>query len=298
MKRIYHFLVTRCKLRRLLCLLLFAFCFFSAQAQPYQSIFGKEKTKWIVTSGLVILEGNLWMDTISVIATEGEYQVLKLQSKWDSYNHLIGKIRTNETNSKLYLVEPDSTTELLIMDLDLEVGDSFLMKTDFEQTRTIYVDSVYLLNGKKHIQFDDIIGLTTQPGQCKRTFIEGMAPNWGFESQITHLIVCKYDDYIQTYSFENEHIKDCSFKNMNIDDRIREDNIIIYPNPAKDVIYIDNIENLDINFISIVNIQGQTIKQYETKINQIDVSNIDAGLYFIKISTSKGNIMQKIIINQ
>ena len=262
--------------------------------QQYQSIFGNETTQWITTNRFIIPE-DAWMDTISVIDTENEYKILELRSKWSGNNQFIGKIRTNETNSKLYFIEPDSTTELLIMDLDLAVGDSFNIKTYYNQNRIIYVDSVYEFNRKKHIQFDELAGISNG---TKKMFIEGVGTNWGFESDYTYLIVCKYDDLIQTYSFENEYIKDCSFKNVNINNYIWKDNIKIYPNPAFEQIIINISETLteDI-YLSIYNTLGvkvlnKTLSDSETVLN---LSHFSTGLYYFKFQTSNTMTIKKIV---
>jgi len=75
-------------------------------------------------------------------------------------------------------------------------------------------------------------------------------------------------------------------------------NIKIYPNPAKDIIYIKDIDKLDVISILLINIYGQIIKQYGSNTTQLDISDIISGIYFVKISTSKGNIIQKLSINQ
>ena len=126
------------KIFKIQLIILFNLCLLSgiSQEQQYQPIFGDEVTQWIATNRSIISE-DAWMDTISVIATENEYRILEFRSKWSGYNQLIGKIRTNETNSKLYFIEQDSITELLIMDLDLAVGDSFNLKTDYYQVSCI-----------------------------------------------------------------------------------------------------------------------------------------------------------------
>ena len=184
--------------------------------QQYQSFFGDEATQWTITNKFMIPEES-WMDTISVVAIENEYRILEFQSRWSIDNQVVGKIRANENNSKLYFIKQDSTTELLIMDLDLAVGDSFNIKIEYYLDRTIYVDSVYIFNGKKHIRFNDWIGTSTPPGSSKRTFIEGVGPNYGFEYGLNYLIVCKYDDFVQSYYFENAYIKDCKSLTSNID---------------------------------------------------------------------------------
>jgi len=266
--------------------------------QSYQSIFGNETTQWTITNRFTIPE-DAWMDTILIIATENEYRVLEFQSKWSEYNQIIGKIRTNGTNSKLYFIEPDSTIELLIMDLDLDVGDSFNIKTKYYLDKIIYVDSVYVFNGKKHIRFNDYIGTSTPPGSSKRIFIEGVGPNWGFESDYPYLIACKYDNFVQTYSFENEHIKDCSFKNVGINDYMYENNIKIHPNPVFEQITINiseiPMENINLSIYNILGIEilNTTLSRSETV---LDFSNFPVGLYHFKFKNSKNIIINKKII--
>jgi len=72
----------------------------------------------------------------------------------------------------------------------------------------------------------------------------------------------------------------------------------VYPNPAKAIIHFENTNNIDIISGSLINIYGQIIKQFEPNITQINISNIPSGIYFVKFSTSNGNVIQKISINQ
>ena len=222
-------------MKKLLFTLLSLLLYFSSFAQFFQSIFGNETTQWIMPNYYVVFEQGEWkvMDTISIVGIEGEYKILEYKTPINGgENGSFGKIRANETNSKLYFIEQNFTTEILIMDLDLVVGDKFvlifrLFNQDIEEK--IFVDSVYVFDGKKHVRFDDNIG-DALSGETKRMFIEGIGPNWGFTPY--GLLACKYDDFVLIYSFENEYIKDCSFKNMSVDNYTHEDNVKIYPNPT------------------------------------------------------------------
>jgi len=96
--------------------------------------------------------------------------------------------------------------------------------------------------------------------------------------------------------FFNTNYNTCYKNSVGIKDY--ENMISIYPNPANNVIVIENTDNLGFHSISILNIQGQTVREYDVASTQLDVSDITAGIYFIKFSTSSGNIIQKIVINQ
>ena len=67
--------------------------------------------------------------------------------------------------------------------------------------------------------------------------------------------------------------------------------IQFYPNPVKDIINITSEIPFDI--LNIYNLQGQLIN--ETKNNQIDVSQLNKGLYFVSIIIDGKNIVKKFI---
>lgn len=73
-------------------------------------------------------------------------------------------------------------------------------------------------------------------------------------------------------------------------DRPVEDAVLIYPNPARDFIYVKGVAEDEI--VKIMNISGQSV--YEVKISkegQIDISYLPQGVYLIKI----GDVVKKMI---
>jgi len=76
-----------------------------------------------------------------------------------------------------------------------------------------------------------------------------------------------------------------------------ENNFIsFYPNPAKDQLMI-NIADADNVKLSVYNIQGQLlIEQAATqKINQINISNLEKGIYLLKAESTKGVVLSRFI---
>ena len=68
-----------------------------------------------------------------------------------------------------------------------------------------------------------------------------------------------------------------------------EYDVVIYPNPVYDILYVDtNDANISIN---VINLQGQNI--ISTNKNEIDVSKLTNGIYFINIKTDKGLVVKK-----
>ncbi len=71
--------------------------------------------------------------------------------------------------------------------------------------------------------------------------------------------------------------------------------ISIYPNPAKDKIYLKGFSS-EITSLQIFSIQGKLIQKLNNISTEIDVSHLESGIYFIEINTSEGNKnIQKII---
>lgn len=64
--------------------------------------------------------------------------------------------------------------------------------------------------------------------------------------------------------------------------------ISIYPNPAKDKIYLKGFSS-EITSLQIFSIQGKLIQKLNNISTEIDVSHLKSGIYFIEINTSEGN---------
>jgi len=92
-----------------------------------------------------------------------------------------------------------------------------------------------------------------------------------------------------SYSFFANVATPSSVQNVHLD------HVIIYPNPANDFIEIRSNET--IQNITIYNISGQKIKiPLIGDSNIINTSKLNSGLYYLKITTEKGIIIKKVII--
>ncbi|MFT4662550.1 MAG: hypothetical protein ACI8XB_002840, partial [Patiriisocius sp.] len=69
----------------------------------------------------------------------------------------------------------------------------------------------------------------------------------------------------------------------------------LYPNPAKEVLMIDNL-NGKIDSIMILDDLGRVIKSYE-KSDTYDVSNLSSGVYWFRVVLDNKVQQQKFVIN-
>lgn len=68
----------------------------------------------------------------------------------------------------------------------------------------------------------------------------------------------------------------------------------VYPNPVKDVLNISNSMNAEINTVIVTDINGRTVKQFGA-VSQINVSDLNAGVYFVNINSNEGSTTKKIV---
>ncbi len=79
-----------------------------------------------------------------------------------------------------------------------------------------------------------------------------------------------------------------------INEEHKENNLLIYPNPAEDNLTVEIASSMDA-IISIYNIQGQLIMNHNLKFEKtkIDISNFSKGMYFLKINSKNGITIKK-----
>ncbi|RMA66233.1 T9SS type A sorting domain-containing protein [Ulvibacter antarcticus] len=68
----------------------------------------------------------------------------------------------------------------------------------------------------------------------------------------------------------------------------------MYPNPVSETLFI-SWENLQIENLSVYNLSGQTVLIENQKVEELNVSSLSAGLYFIEITSEAGKQMQKFV---
>jgi hypothetical protein len=103
---------------------------------------------------------------------------------------------------------------------------------------------------------------------------------------------CLYSDF----SFD-ESIYDCYTPlYTGLEENQIQNNISLYPNPTKERVYINT--SIPIKKITISNLLGQEIKNYNTSQvkSSIDISELNKGIYFVKIYTEKVVLSKKIVV--
>lgn len=83
-----------------------------------------------------------------------------------------------------------------------------------------------------------------------------------------------------------------------IDDSAKYSSVQIYPNPVKDVLKIKTDNNEKVQELKIINASGQIVmsKTFSGDKTETDVRSLASGFYIVQITTSKGVVNKKILV--
>ena len=100
-----------------------------------------------------------------------------------------------------------------------------------------------------------------------------------------------YNPAIYTNIFETEFVNALSSESYNILD------FAVYPNPANNMVTIQNKNNAVISKVTLVDILGKNIQTSTFNSSEVsmDISNLNAGIYFIEIYSNEVKTIKKII---
>jgi len=85
----------------------------------------------------------------------------------------------------------------------------------------------------------------------------------------------------------------CEYEELvsSVNDEIALNDLGVYPNPFNDKITIANDKSIDIDAIELYNIKGQLLKNWTGNHSQLNVADINKGMYFLRIITSKQDVL-------
>lgn len=283
--------------------------FFSAnvQCQDYESVIGFDSIQWNVVEIVPDAEYNTVCKLFGDTIIEGK----AYKKGYDEYNWQYTFLREDSSHTRLWirLHDPWSDNfenEVLIFDLNLELGDTFhyidiLGEVDFSMVVTDVIDSSNL----KIIEFNELGFIGVKSGMDKIRFIEGIGPTnlgWSrykfFKNRVQDFgVICKWENGNKVYGLlENDS---CSVKFLSspsyegLIDRIE-----VYPNPASQKLIVQG-RGVDENHnIILQNSSGQIVKslKFESQRIELDVESLEQGVYLLTVFSSKRVIVKKVIL--
>lgn len=282
----------------------------SAKAQ-YQSIFGSSQTSWN------IIKGNFWgtgtdslvtvSDTIINSYTYKKILYYDISSGTTQIESIVGYLREDSIQGKAWFFNTEDIAEQLIMDLNLNLGDTFYVGGVWNSNTGYHlVDSVWTVFGRKHIRID--VAINPNPGggnNEKLIFIEGVGTNIGIGYQDLNYIdnfpylLCSYKNENLEYHNSNPVFNgNCNYTTVGVDDYLRDIKYEIYPNPSStnEIIIEHQNEKHEYLTIELYSSTGRLLLSLNTmsfEKTRINTNDFPAGIYFISIKDELGNITTK-----
>ncbi len=100
-----------------------------------------------------------------------------------------------------------------------------------------------------------------------------------------------FDNYICRASATNTLLSTNNFNS------IEKSEVSLYPNPTNNILNINSVET--VKSVTIIDINGRTVLQNNINLNnpEINVAELNSGIYFVSVTTDLGTSTQKIIKN-
>lgn len=211
-------------------------------------------------------------------------------------------LRQDEQTQRSYILYPTETTELLLYDFSLQVGDTL-------SDASYYLDwwlSDYLLTVTQ-VSFDDdgrkIIHLSS-PNQAEEVWIEGIGSSKGLFNRTHQGLLDEPETELLCFEQNGEiiyqkHPNTCHYNSITGIETPTNTGLVLSPNPANQYLSIEppsqRWQQLPIH-ISLYNLLGQEVLSKVCHVNQtisLDVNDIPNGTYLYQIKSknypSNGN---------
>lgn len=268
-------------------LLIFLVCSTSIKAQ-FSPIVKTDSVSWT-------LKHEVWdRATIESLYLKGSitlnskiYYSAYIKDNTAGFNGLVGYFREDASTGKAWFLGINDTSEYLIMDLSLKVGDSILVKL-YGKDKYAHINEVTIEHNRKVLITDYHLGGGFISENLK--FIEGIGPNASLLYQLEQttaskidtkfgFLVCKaHNNNNLVYAWDPINLG-CGNLWDNIISAIYKKDILIYPNPTSKMLKIASEENLD---VSIFDKMGRLVLTTDKK--EIDISDLSDGIYIVRLN--------------
>ncbi len=213
-----------------------------------------------------------------VTSNMGEY-IQKIDKK-------TGARQLSDTAKHIYSISENS--EIHAGDLQL-INDNpfFLIKKGFDNGATPTTLDVVLLDENGDFAWiEESIPVATYSANKKRVHFTKIVNN-----QAVAVFIEDKGNGLQIYA-QNYELPSTGIDKILTD----TDEINIYPNPAKDIIQISSTKNKIVKKIEIYSVSGKLVKA-DNQTNEINISKLKNGIYFIKIFLPFKEITKKFLKN-
>jgi hypothetical protein len=74
-----------------------------------------------------------------------------------------------------------------------------------------------------------------------------------------------------------------------------KDQVKLYPNPVSELLFITISKSIAVEGVYFCDLLGREVLKSEKRWDQIDVSRLKSGVFFVEVKTTRGLIREKVI---
>jgi hypothetical protein len=299
------------KLKKILLFCLFSFCFSCLKAQSWvYHPFPTDSAIWSNSFGILEYPPGWpsvtwppphynWYPPYHYFLSNADTTIgAVIYSKLEIYSGPYQGAMRNDSG-KVYFIPTDSVNELLVYDFTVVTGDTvqvWIKQGGFNDFGPVTynvgnIDSV-LVNGiyRKRIWLP--VGFWIEGiGSTTGLFVE----NYPNVSDYAVELSCMSER--DTTIYPSYSLGPCSFT-VGVNVLSKSNDLLVYPNPTSGSVKVTSDNTL--NSLIIADIFGNDVWHSKISSNsfEIDLNGIPAGIYFVRLSDSKGNSLMRKIIKQ
>lgn len=206
------------------------------------------------------------------------------------------------------LINEESDNMLLTAAMNLpanqQVNLSFRISTLGQTQEAVSHYALYVANEDELNSFTSLEGLTGY-----LTGLPALQENEGnsisseilnvdlsaYAGQEVRLVIRHFESQGPSYLFVDDFVATSEVLGIPV---VTASQFEVYPNPANSIVTIKNADNVLLNEVAIVDLNGRIIKTIEFNAvseAQINVADLTDGIYLLNITTDKGRITKKIV---
>ena len=220
-----------------------------------------DTTNWVAIEGKYIATGGEQFITIGCFTPDSLLNIMDLKGDIESYaGYYIDDVAVWECDAPIYTAEAGNDTVICI-------GDSIMLGSHNLD------EYIYMWLPAEGLSDTSLARPYVKPTTTTKYYLH--VKDFKFDETIDSITVT-VSDRCDTLLIGNGEL------------RIDNENVMIFPNPANDRLYIKTTSKKPNIFVEISNIYGQLIINYQlsiiNSIATVNVSYLDRGIYFVKIN--------------
>jgi hypothetical protein len=212
-----------------------------------------------------------------------------------------GAVYYDNAADKVYWRPKNTLQDTLLYDFNLSVGDTLPVSYvyDMNMYGVIRIDSIDTIMSNNHsiVRFH-----MDNAGWGGEYILHGIGSTTGFLEPIypffeseNHLSC--FQNYTDSISYPGPEYQDCDIFTSVKEYPENSGNITVYPNPAYEVLNIDNATNSHVQLFSIT---GLLISESEISSghSELSLKGIPRGIYYLRFGKGRGIEVIKIVVNK